>query len=172
MSAVDRLIQEEILQNFLSTLDEYAQKAKELYKRKLTDKEINASYKLLNSVETTVKRNDDEFTVTINLEDYWIYVENGRGPGKFPPIDKILSWIRVKPVIPYSDSRGRLPTEEQLAFLISRKIAEQGTEGRNVLFETVDELNRYYLPKLQQALDRDFARFESEIVSYVSSIRV
>ena len=172
MSAVDRLISSEVLQNFLSTLDEYAEKAKELYKRKLTDKGINASYKLLNSVETTVKRNDDEFIVSINLEDYWVFVENGRKAGRFPPIDKILEWIRVKPVIPYSDSRGRIPTEESLAFLISRKIAEQGTEGRHVLAETVEELNNYYLPLLQQALDRDFARFESEIVSYVSSIRV
>lgn len=172
MSAVDRLISNEILQNFLSTLEEYAEKAKELYKRKLTDKGINASYKLLNSVETVVRRNDDEFIVTINLEDYWIYVENGRGPGKFPPIDKILEWIRVKPVIPYSDSRGRLPTEEQLAFLIARKIANEGTEGRKVLAETVEELNNYYLPLLQQALDRDFARFSYEIDTYIGSIRV
>ena len=172
MSSVDRLISNEILQNFLATLDEYAEKAKELYKRKLTDKGINASYKLLNSVETTVKRGDDTFTVSINLEDYWIYVENGRGPGKFPPIDKILEWIRVKPVIPYTDSRGRLPTEEQLAFLIARKIANDGTEGRNVLFETVDELNRYYLPLLQKALDDDFARFSYEIDTYIGSIRV
>lgn len=172
MSAVDRLISSEILSEFLATLDEYAEKAKELYKRKLTDKEINASYKLLNSVETTVKRGDDTFTVTINLEDYWYYVENGRGPGKFPPIDKILEWIRIKPVIPYSDSRGRLPTEEQLAFLISRKIANEGTEGRKVLYETVEELNNYYLPLLQQALDRDFARFSYEIDTYIGSIRV
>lgn len=172
MSAVDRLVSSEILSEFLATLDEYAEKAKELYKRKLTDKGINASYKLLNSVETTVKRGDDTFTVVINLEPYWIYVENGRGPGKFPPIDKILEWIRCKPVIPYSDSRGRLPTEEQLAFLIARKIAEQGTEPRRVLAETVEELNNYYLPKLQQALDRDFARFSYEIDTYIGSLRV
>ena len=172
MSSVDRLISSEILSEFLATLDEYAEKAEELYKRKLTDKGINASYKLLNSVETTVKRNDDTFTVTINLEDYWYYVENGRGPGKFPLIDKILEWIRVKPVIPYSDSRGRLPTEEQLAFLISSKIAEQGTEGRKVLAETVEELNNYYLPLLQQALDRDFNMMSYNIQSYISSIKV
>lgn len=172
MSAVDRLVSNEVLSEFLATLDEYAQKAKELYKRKLTDKGINASYKLLNSVETVVRRNEDEFTVTINLEDYWIYVENGREPGEFQPIDKILSWIRIKPVIPYSDSRGRIPTEEQLAFLISRKIEEQGTEGRNVLAETVEELNNYYLPLLQQALDRDFARFSYEIDTYIGSLRV
>lgn len=172
MSAVDRLVSNEILTEFLSTLNEYSQRAEELYKRKLTDKDINASYKLLNSVETVVKRNDDEFTVTINLEPYWYYVENGRNAGKFPPIDKILEWIRVKPVIPYSDSRGRLPTEEQLAFLISRKIAEQGTEGRHVLAETVEELNNYYLPILKQSLERDFARFSYEIDTYVGSIRV
>lgn len=172
MSAIDRLISNEVLGEFLATLDEYAEKAEELYKRKLTDKEINASYKLLNSVETTVKRNDDEFVVTINLEDYWIYVENGRKPGRFPPIDKILEWIRIKPITPYSDSRGRLPTEEQLAFLIARKIAEQGTEGRKVLYETVEELNRYYLPLLQKALDNDFARFSYKIDTYIGSIRV
>ena len=172
MSAVDRLISNEVLQNFLSTLDEYAEKAKELYKRKLTDKGINASYKLLNSVETVVRRNDDEFIVSINLEPYWYYVENGRGPGRFPPIDKILEWIRVKPVIPYSDSRGKLPTEEQLAFLISRKIAEQGTEPKRVLAETITELNSIYLPKLQQSLDRDFARFSYEIDTYIGSLRV
>lgn len=172
MSSVDRLISNEILQNFLATLDEYAREAKEVYKRKLTDKGINASYTLLNSVETTVKRNDDTFTVTINLEDYWYYVENGRKAGRFPPIDKILEWIKVKPVIPYTDSRGRLPTEEQLAFLIARKIANEGTEGRKVLFETVDELNRHYLPLLQKALDDDFARFSYEIDTYIGSIRV
>lgn len=172
MSAVDRLVSSEVLQNFLSTLEEYTEKAEELYKRKLTDKGINASYKLLNSVETTVKRGDDTFTVVINLEPYWIFVENGRGPGRFPPKDKILEWIRIKPVIPYSDSRGRLPTEEQLAFLISRKIAEQGTEPKRVLAETVDELNRYYLPLLQQALDRDFNRFYYEIDTYIGSLRV
>lgn len=172
MSAVDRLISSEILSEFLATLDEYAEKAEELYKRKLTDKEINASYKLLNSVETTVKRNDDEFIVSINLEPYWYYVENGRKPGRFPPVDKILEWVRIKPVIPYSDSRGRLPTEEQLAFLISRKISEQGTEGKHILYETVSELNNYYLPKLQQALDRDFNRFYYEIDTYIGSLRV
>ena len=172
MSAVDRLISSEVLGEFLATLDEYAQKAEELYKRKLTDKGINASYKLLNSVETVVRRNDDEFTVVINLEPYWYYVENGRKAGRFPPIDKILEWIRVKPVIPYSDSRGRLPTEEQLAFLIARKIAEQGTEPKNVLAETITELNNYYLPKLQQVLDRDFARFSYEIDTYIGSLRV
>lgn len=172
MSSVDRLISNEILQNFLVTLDEYAREAKELYKRKLTEKDINASYTLLNSVETTVKRNDDVFTVSISLEDYWYYVENGRKPGRFPPIDKILEWIKVKPVIPYTDSRGRLPTEEQLAFLIARKIANEGTEGRKVLFETVDELNKHYLPLLQKALDEDFDRFCYEIDTYIGSIRV
>lgn len=172
MSAVDRLISNEILTEFLSTLNAYAQKAEELYKQKLTDKGINASYKLLNSVETVVRRNDDEFVVTIHLEDYWYYVENGRGPGRFPPIDKILEWIRVKPVIPYSDSRGRLPTEEQLAFLIARKIANEGTEPKRVLAETITELNSIYLPKLQRALENDFARFSYEINTYIGSIRV
>lgn len=37
---------------------------------------------------------------SISLAHYWKYVEYGRRPGKFPPPNKILDWIKIKPVIP------------------------------------------------------------------------
>ena len=69
-----------------------------------------ATGNLLNSIDYKVQYNDREIWVELHLEEYYKWVENGRGPGKFPPPDKILEWIRIKPVIP--DDRGvRAPTE-------------------------------------------------------------
>ena len=49
---------------------------------------------------------------------------NGRGPGKFPPIKMIESWIRIKPI----RIIGERISVSSLAFLIARKIAREGTE--------------------------------------------
>lgn len=79
---------------------------------------------------------DNVFTVSFDLVDYWWYVENGRGPGKMPPISAIEKWIEVKPVIP--DSRtGKVPTTKQLAFMIARSIGEKGTQGTHALDKTI-----------------------------------
>ena len=79
---------------------------------------------------------DDIFTVSFDLVDWWWYIENGRGPGKMPPISAIEKWIEVKPIIP--DSRnGKVPTTRQLAFVIARSIGEKGTSGTHALDKTI-----------------------------------
>jgi len=55
---------------------------------------------------------------------YFYQQKHGRRPGKFPPIDDILNWIREKRITP-KDSKT---TERQLAFLFARKIAQSGTD--------------------------------------------
>ena len=75
---------------------------------------------------------------TIDIASYWKYVEYGRRPGKFPPINKILDWIKVKPVIPRPLNGLKPPTEAQLAFLISRKIARDGINAGNQYEEALN----------------------------------
>ena len=64
------------------------------------------------------------------------YVEHGRGPGGFPPIDAIQLWVRRK--LGISDQEEL----EAVAYLIGRAIAQRGTiqrfgyEGGKVLEET------------------------------------
>jgi len=60
---------------------------------------------------------------TLYGSGYWYQLKHGRKPGKFPPIDMILEWIRVKQITP----RDNKTTERQLAFLFARKIAQKGT---------------------------------------------
>ena len=94
------------------------------------------------------------YLVTITLADYWKYVEDDTKP-HWPPVSAILEWIRVKPVIPRPDSRDRIPKPEQLAYLIGRKIAKEGTEGSHDLALSATECNRKYEPLIAEALAQD-----------------
>ena len=120
----------------LDRIKDIAQGVVEQYRKVLADEGINASSTLSNTAEVEVELNGNRLLVSLNLEHYWKYVEYGRRPGKFPPIDAIKGWIKVKPVVP--DARtGKVPSEDQLAFLIARKISREGTPARHALNKTV-----------------------------------
>ena len=110
----------------------------EQYKANLTKADARASGKLIDSIKGSINYDGKYVTVDISLQDYWKYVEYGRRPGKFPPVDKIREWIKVKPVLPRPMANGKLPTENQLAFLISHSIAEKGIKPRPILKETLN----------------------------------
>ena len=113
-----------------------------------------ASGKLVQSVRYELNYGENSYEVGLWLEDYWKYVEHGRKAGKFPPLSKIEEWIKVKPVIP-RPYNGILPTEKQLAFLIGRKIAQEGIEPKNVLKRTEDEVRDDMIMSIKQAIMED-----------------
>ena len=107
----------------------------ELYRKQLESKGIPASGALGDTASVEVEMNGTKLVVSLNLEHYWKNVEFGRRPGKMPPIDNIKDWIRVKPVIP--DARtGKIPSAEQLAFMIARKIGIEGIPAKKPLEQT------------------------------------
>ena len=116
----------------LDRIKEIANGVVEQYRQILKDENINASKALSDTANVTVELNGTHLVISLNLKPYWRYIEHGRSAGKFPPIDNIEQWIRVKPVIP--DARtGRIPTTKQLAFLIARKIATKGIPPKSAL---------------------------------------
>lgn len=78
------------------------------------------------------------YRIYLQLEDYWKYLEYGTKP-HFPPVEKIAEWIRIKPVLPRPNTKGKLPTQKQLAFMIARKISREGTKPTHTLQQTIDE---------------------------------
>lgn len=116
----------------------------------------NASGTLVNSLRYIIDSGDTSISVSIGLEEYWKYVENGRGHGKFPPIDKIREWIEVKPIIPQAYN-GKLPTVEQLSFLIARKIALEGTEGTHFFDRTQENINERFMVAIENAIVEDLS---------------
>jgi hypothetical protein len=134
-------------------LAQYGDAIADRYKVNLEASGRRATGDLISSVNTKVTVNEQSFEIDLELEDYYKYVEQGRAAGKFPPVDKILQWIRVKPILPQPDSRGKLPTENQLAFLIGRKIANEGFQGTYDLEHTLQEVD--YEAIIEEALDQD-----------------
>lgn len=109
-----------------------------MYRKEIDDNGVNASG-ALRDFSTEVTFDGRYFSVFFNLQEYWKYVENGRAAGnKFPPIDDIKRWIEIKPVVPRAVN-GKVPSLNQLAYLISRKIAREGIEPRNILSQSLDK---------------------------------
>lgn len=109
-------------------------------KDKINRNGTNASGKLSNSIKGIVKKNGKWIEISVSLEDYWKYIEYGTRP-HFPPIDAIKKWIKVKPILPRPLPNGKLPTTDQLAFLIGRKISKVGTKPKPFLEKTISEFN-------------------------------
>lgn len=146
-------------------LNEYVEEVRYLYRNRLILDDKYATGKLIQNIKTYVKNKGMGYEVGLYLEDYWKYVEEGRKPGKFPPVDKILDWIKIKPVLADKDRNGRVPTPKQLAFLIGRKIAEEGIDAGHQLKETVQQVNARWLPRLQEALQKDFELYAIKVMN-------
>lgn len=108
------------------------------YKGLLIRDNKKATGDLIRSIRPiSIEFETNKYSGSISLAYYWKYVEYGRRPGKFPPPNKILDWIKIKPVIP-RPINGIKPTEKQLTFLISRKIARDGIKAGNQFKEALD----------------------------------
>lgn len=150
-------------QHLQEALLQYAQAIADRYKDNLESSGRRASGNLITSVNTKVNVDGNEFSIELSLQDYWKYVEEGRGAGGFPPVNKILEWIRMKPILPTPMSNGKLPTENQLAYLIGRKIANEGFEGSNDLENTMEEVD--YETIIEEALEADVMAGLDEILA-------
>lgn len=125
------------------------------YKQMLSNSEDTGA--LINSVKTRVIVNDNEFGIEMTLLDYWKYIEEGRPPGKFPPVDKMIEWVErsIPSPRPIPSESNRIPTPNQLAYIIGKKISEEGTEGKHYLQLTIDEIKEQFIIDLKEALVED-----------------
>ena len=152
--------------NLKEALETYGQVLEDTYREELADADAFASGRLFDSIKHIVQIDDKTIELSLELEDYWKYVEEGRAPGKFPPLGKIEEWIRIKPVAPYPDAKGRVPSNEQLAFLIGRKIAEEGIEGRHLLERSI-ESTQDWIDLIEDAIDLDIKAELDEILKII-----
>lgn len=127
------------------------------YKDKLNA--VRSSGELQDTMTFGVRYDEREFEVYLDLQSYWRYIEDGRLAGSFPPVNSIIQWIREKPIIPqpFNLPSGRIviPTENQLAFLIGRKIKKDGIAPNPLLMETSNELRLGLVDALKQAFSED-----------------
>lgn len=124
--------------NLEKAINDFVSDFVDTYKGLLIRDNKKATGDLIRSIKPIeIQFETNNYSGSISLAYYWKYVEYGRRPGKFPPQNKILDWIKIKPVIP-RPINGIKPTEKQLTFLISRKIARDGIEAGNQFKEALD----------------------------------
>lgn len=152
--------------NLMNVLEEYSKQAEKIIKNELISNNRVASGKLLKSINTEIKFKNLVFSVVLNAEDYFKFISEGRGASKNGGDgtlqEKILEWIKVKNILP-REVNGNLPTEQQLAFLIARKIHRVGYKGSSDYETSLEQLNQKYLPLLTQALQQDFEDYSYKI---------
>ena len=92
----------------------------------------NATSSLYESINPEIKGTQRGYRLTVLMEDYWQYVEEGRRAGKMPPIKNIYEWIRYKR--PMQDkiqqSPDKIAATKSLAYVIARKIGQKGTKAQ------------------------------------------
>lgn len=153
----------QLFPNLVEVLEAYGKTLVERYRQGLEDGDHIASGNLYRNVRSEVVLNGQSFIVEFIMPDYGEYLEQGTKP-HFPPINQILNWIRVKRIAPRQDSQGRLPTEKQLAYLIARKISEDGTK-RTGIYEKANELTyREWNKLIDEAINMDLELNLEEIL--------
>ena len=163
--------------HLLKVLEQYAVRARNVYKQNLKKSDRMASGRLLNSVNYITEINGNFYEIYLSLEDYWQYVEEDTRPHR-PPFAPIYEWVKVKPVLPrpytpkYKTKDGKehdgktyLPTPEQIAYMVMAKIEREGTEGSHDLEKTMEQINAEFEKKIADALDRDLVyMIDAELV--------
>lgn len=123
-----------------------------------------ASGALGDTMQKIIEIKENHYSVSIELQNYWEHIENGRKPGKFPPPYRIQEWISVKPVHPRPLKNGKLPTVKQLSFLIGRKIAEEGIQPKPFFKPALQDALARFQDSISYAIDEDVAVWVQDLV--------
>lgn len=121
---------------------------------------LDASGQLRSSIRFTTKILGDEFVFQLSMKDYYEWVDEGRKPGKWPgayPVinpSNILKWMQTKPSLQSKIGSGttrigrqskkssttiNISKAKSLAFLISRKIKENGIKPTNFFSDVYND---------------------------------
>lgn len=94
---------------------------------------------LYNQVRANVQESNNTYRITISYPFYGKFIDEGRNPGKMPPINDIREWTRLKGI------------PESAAFPIAKSIGEKGFKGINFTRVIYDKENKDALKKAFQA---------------------
>lgn len=152
--------------NTFKALDKFGKALINQYKNNLNNLDITSGA-LVDSLSYNVSVEGEDFVVNVNMEHYWKWIGNGRGPGKFPPIESLEHWITAKHITPQpmtlKSGRTVIPTMKNLVFLIARSIAENGTQdyqlgGRNSFELSLEQVKEIYTPIITEAITKDIKK--------------
>lgn len=126
-----------------------------------------ASGNLINNIDVFWKDDLDSGKpeLVVEMPEYWLWVDQGRRPGRYPPLSAIDRWsINKKGLSGVRDEKGKFIPRKTLVFLRARSIATYGyfrtdfvdKALKNVIAEVTDKLGsgaeRYITELLNESL--------------------
>ena len=141
--------------NLKKCLEEYS-----MYLLQASRNNMPTYYELKDKIKFVMNVNGNFYEIIFNAPAYWWYANNGRDKGGRPPISVIADWIKRRNITPYALKNGKLPTPEQLPFMIANAIARDGTKfhgptGIHFLEKSIDEQKSYWDDKISEAISND-----------------
>ena len=141
--------------NLKKCLEEYS-----MYLLQASRNNMPTYYELKDKIKFVMNVNANFYEIVFNAPKYWEYANDGRDKGGRPPINVIADWIKRRNITPYALKNGKLPTPEQLPFMIANAIARDGTKfhgptGIHFLEKSIDEQKSYWDDKISEAISND-----------------
>ena len=117
-----------------------------------------ASGNLINSIKVFWEGGFEQGGVpslVVEMPSYGYYVDQGRRPGRFPPLMAILHWIKDKPIKRFRDDKGKFISNDVRAFFIQRSIGKYGYGGNDF----IDKAYKAAIPLIVDELGEAAAAF-------------
>lgn len=155
--------------NLRRVLERYADAWIKNAEANLMENDSNASGQLQRSMKLDkIVIDEKQMRVTVELEDYWYYVEHGTSPNygaknptrKMPPIQPIIEWIENKPVPPKVEGL----TVKQQAYAIARGIQKNGTKPHPFFNKAVEQTWKQFKDEIAEAVQTDVNDYIEKIV--------
>lgn len=171
-------------------LEDFGNDFVELVLQEIEDKDGIATGEMYNTLGYHIEEDENGLTLYLTHTDYFHYWNDGTRP-HWPPKEPIEEWVVNKGIVPrpmktvrtwkWTTKDGQehmngkevtiLPTVEQIAFLVRRKISEDGTKPRGAFEYAYEKLIGYYEPLIVEAFAEDTLEAEGIITSLNDSLR-
>lgn len=123
---------------------------------------ISSSGNLKDSLEYTIKKTQNSISILFKMNDYGIYIDQGRKPGNVKR-GVIAKYTKTKPLRVREMKDGKLggfakntkSNRDGMNFMISRKIKHFGIEKTEFFTENFDEFFKVLPKEIQNALVKD-----------------
>lgn len=123
-----------IIENDIISIVREIMSANDMINNKVGKNTIAPDSDLFKQIKTKV-RNDGDIVFDLMLNDYIVYVENGRRPnGKFPPIQPIIQWAQKKGI----------PTDNNTIYAIRYSIAKEGIKPRPIMAKVFERMDKVW----------------------------
>lgn len=131
-------------------LNRYGQDLVQAMKDALHAKDAYASGQLESMMDYDVEATADGYTLYLVAPDYLKWLDQGTRP-HWAPIEPLQRWVWAKGIVP-EERNGKLPTVEQLPYMVQHGIAVNGTEGIHQVNAVADMVFDRWEKELQEAM--------------------